>query len=187
MGRFKNILLVSSAAFFLIPQLGCASQRHSFYLEAPQGQAYFNPSPNLEDPTLLSKWLGPVSERDKIDYLLGRVAASNNRFIRNGDIHDGKQARLWLLYKMSHWVEGVKTADDFVTRVASYSQKTGDLYLVKFPDGKIYSLRSVLRNELSLFEDRVVRVQRIGQTGISQPGPVSLSAAAAVAQATSKN
>lgn len=142
---------------------GCASigpSKYSAGADAPRGQLLSAPSLNPEDPATAVRWLGPVSEQDKIRFLLDRVARSHYRFIRNGGYHNGLIARQWLLYKMTHWVEGVNTAEGFVAQVANASQKTGKPYLVEFPDGKIYSLKSVLENELSTLERDLVRLKK---------------------------
>ncbi|GEM_PF-7030952 len=122
--------------------------------EAPTPQSLFSPLPSFGDANFLSRWGGSLSEHEKIRYLLDRVSQSNDRFIRNGLDHDGKKARAWLLYKMHHWVSGeVKTPDAFIERVAAFSQKTKKPYFVQLSDGKIYPLKSILRNELSAFRD----------------------------------
>ena len=123
---------------------------------------FLSPAPEFNSSEFYSKWSGSLSEQDKIRYLLERVAGSKEKFVRNGQVFDGPQARLWLLYKLGHWVSGIKTADDFIARVASFSKKTGEPYGVEFPDGKSYSLKTVLSRELSAFEKN--RMAFNGQT-----------------------
>lgn len=187
MRRIRNFSGVFFAALFLLSTTGCASLRQRSYSEAPAGQIFFAPVPSSEEAFSLSRFSGSVTERQKIDYLLDRIAASDYRFIRNGELHDGKTARRWFLYKMVHWVDRVETAQDFVIRVASHSQKTGKPYLVEFPDGKIYSVASVLRNELFFFESSLTKLHQVTRSPIPQPGQVTISptAVAATAVATS--
>lgn len=169
-------LRVSVVVFaFLIStfNLSCVHGSKRQYSEAPSGQAFLSPSPDFQSLASLSKWSEPLNEQDKIGYLLERMAHSDDRFIRNGEIYDGKKARQWLLYKMFHWTQGVETADDFVNLVATYSQKTGSPYLVEFQDGKIYTLKSLLRNELTAFESRPH----------PKPGHVPLSSSVSTGQA----
>lgn len=124
-----------------------------------------------------------ATEREKIRYLLDRVGRASNAFIRNGDSYDGKMARKWLLYKMIHWVSGVNTAEDFVNRAASHSIKTGKPYLVECSNGKIYTLKSVLRNELFAFENHSARTHVPNpETTLPKPGQVSSLPQAAVAR-----
>ena len=160
----KQIIRVFFPALFSITLLaGCVTTRSCQYTEAPSGQI-LSPNPNFQDS---SKWAGSTDEMGRIRYLLERVASSDNHFIRNGETFDGKVARQWLLYKMGHWVNGgLKTADDFVTRVATFSQRTGQPYLVQFSDGQVYSLSSVLRNELFLFNNHQ---NKISPSAVAQP------------------
>jgi len=183
--QVQKFLLVVSFAIFLIPT-GCASTRSLGYLDAPQGQAFLSPLPHFEDSRFFQKWSGSTNENDKIRYLLNRIAASPNKFMRNGDKFDGRVARQWLLYKRTHWVSGgVKTAEDFISRVAAYSQKTGKPYLVEMPDGKIYSLASVLRNELSALENALLKIRALDRQNVrSGQVSISLSPTAAVAAST---
>lgn len=157
---------------------GCATRCP--YSEAPSGKVFLSPNPNFEE-TSFSKWIGHGEQNDRIRYLLERLGDSNDRFIRNGRAHNGKKARIWLLYKMGHWVEDVSTAEDFVSRVATYSQKTGKPYLVEDLNGQVYSLGSVLKNELTAFDNHQnkFRVSKLSLTG------TTAVASAAVAATTS--
>ena len=176
MSRLRQFFFVSFPILFIISlNTGCLHTGAHRYNEAPAGQVFLSPNPRFEDATF-SRWTGASSERDRIRYLLARVAASNDRFIRNGKIYDGKKARQWFLYKMSHWVDGVETAEDFIARVATFSQKTGQPYLVGQTDGQIYSLRSVLRNELFAFDTYQNKLK-------AAPPPLSTTAVASAAVA----
>lgn len=192
MVRIQKVGCLAVAAIVAITTSGCASLRHSKYSqysEAPAGEVFFSTTPNFSQYASLLNH--PVNENDKIDYLLDRVAASGYQFVRNGEPHNGKLARRWLLYKMFHWVKGVDTAEEFVTRVASHSQKTGKPYLVEFPDGRVYSLSSVLKNELSLFETSLSKLEELRKTSPPQPQPAQVTfsptavATSAVATSTS--
>ena len=154
MVRVREIAFVSFSALLLIFNSGCASlgKNQLNYSDAPASEIFLAVPPDFQSEVSLLKWSGKVSENEKISYLLDRIAASNYRFIRNGETYDGKITRRWLLYKMHQWVSDVDTAEKFVARVADGSQKTGQPYLVELSPGKFYSLKSVLRNELSLLE-----------------------------------
>jgi len=171
---FFPVLLIGTLAS------ACNHTNSSRYSDAPAGQVFLNPNPNFEASTF-TKWNGQSSENNRIKYLLERMAASEESFIRNGETHDGKQARMWFLYKMGHWVSGVNTAEEFVSRVAGYSQKTGDPYLVKQADGKIYSLQSLLKNELLAFDAHQEKIKTASAVSLS---PTAV-ASAAVATSTS--
>lgn len=164
----RKIFLGLSAIVVLSLQTGCAHYRPKLYTEAPPGQFYLSPIANFEQEAFLAKWSGTVTEQEKIRYLLDRVAISDNLFVRNGETHDGKAARQWLLYKSRHWVTGVGTADNFISRVASFSQKTSQPYLVRVSDGRLYSLRSVLKNELARLNDFLTHVRPL-QVTVTKP------------------
>lgn len=150
--RFTRTLFLLSLPLGLLSLFGCAHVSASSYQEAPPGQL-LSPPPNFDTANFSVQWPRPLSERDKINYLLDRIAHSENQFIRNSEIYDGKAARGWFLYKRAHWVQGeVGTAEDFIKRVTTFSQKTGKLYLVKSSEGEIFTVRSVLKNELSALE-----------------------------------
>jgi len=173
--RARQFFLVSFPTLFLtVLNTGCLHTRPCQYSEAPPGQIFLSPHPNFEDAGF-KRWDGAINEHARIKYLLERMALSNDRFIRNGHIHNGKKARQWFLYKMSYWVNGVGTAEDFVSRVATFSQKTGQPYLVEYTDGGIYSLGSVLKNELSAFD---AQQNKLNELSISPTAVASTAVAA---------
>ena len=155
---------------------GCVHTGSSRYSEAPAGAVFLSPNPHFEAGTF-AQGAGQTNHSERIHYLLERVAASDERFIRNGKTHNGKQARQWLLYKKGHWVSGVETAEDFVNRVASFSKKTGEPYLVEYSDGRTYSLASVLKNELSIFDEQQSKL-RASQVSLSSTAVASTAVAA---------
>lgn len=171
-----KIWLVALPAVLLVS--GCtsipksSSHQHS---DVPLGQFLLAPSPNFQSSEFSKRWNGSITEQDKIRYLLERIGSCNNRFIRNGQIHNGLYARQWLLYKLGHWVSGVETAEDFVNRVAAFSQKTGRAYLVEC-DGKNYSLKSVLQSELAAFEKNRISIVQSAPALVANPSKVSVSA-----------
>lgn len=171
-----KIWLVALPAVLLIS--GCSSLPKSSSLKHPEasaGQLFLTPAPSFESSEFSKRWAGTITEQDKIRYLLERIGASSNHFIRNGEVHSGAHARQWLLYKLGHWVSGVDTAEDFVIRAASFSQKTGRPYLVQSAEGKSYSLKSFLKNELSAFEKYRFSITGLAQEMVPNPSRVSLS------------
>jgi hypothetical protein len=120
---------------------------------------------------------------------LDRIGNSEHRFIRNGSIYSGKKARNWFLYKMKRWAGEAETARDFVDLIATFSRKTGKAYLVEFPDGKRYSLGSVLKNELLSFENFLNRIQTLapGASPLPPRSPVSVALVQAAATATPRS
>lgn len=175
MSRAQKIF-ISFLPVVLIASLATGCSTRCRYYDAPAGQIFLSPHPDFEE-TSFAKWVGQSDQDDRIRYLLERLANSNGRFIRNGRAHDGKKARLWLLYKMGHWVDHVSTAEDFVSRVASFSQKTGQPYLMESSDGQIYSLGSVLKNELTAFDDYQKKL-KVSQHPLSATTAVASTAVA---------
>ncbi len=176
--KIKFGWLVLPAVFFI----GCSSLPKSSGLQntdAPAGQLFLAPAPNFESSEFSKRWGGDITEQDKIRYLLERIESSGNQFFRNGEVHSGAHAKQWLLYKLGHWVSGVETAEDFVNRVAGFSQKTGRPYLVQFPEGKTYSLKSILKNELSAFEK--YRISMAGRVPAMAPSPHQVSPSSVLA------
>lgn len=189
MRRFRIIFWLSFPLLFLSfpPSPASARPSYSRYSEAPEGKVFLSPVPNFRGSSFFSKWSGAVNERDKIRYLLGRLAGSDEHFIRNGRLYDGKEARQWLLFKLSRWTSEVKTAQDFIERL-SFSRQTGKPYLVASSEGGVYSLKSVLKNELSAFEYQLLRIAEMRREALPKPGQVSISppavASTAVAQSS---
>lgn len=88
-------------------------------------------------------------ERKKIQFLISRISQSQNTFIRNGEEHTAREAAAHLRRKYNFAFDEVKTAEQFILYIASQSMTTGNLYLMKTPDGKIYPIKDILTNELN--------------------------------------
>jgi hypothetical protein len=91
-------------------------------------------------------------EQARIDYFLERVSQSPYNFIRNQNRYTGKRAAVHLKWKYLRNLFRVKTAGDFIDRVATGSKVSGAPYLVEFPDRRRYPLRRLLLQELQLFD-----------------------------------
>lgn len=189
MRRFEILFLAFFPTLFLIFASGCANTRsyYSRYVEAPESKIFFSPAPTFENSTYFAEGTSSCSERDKIRYLLNRMAGSKDHFIRNGEVHNGKEARQWLLFKLSRWSREAETAQDFVSRL-SYSRQSGKPYLMESSEGEVYSLKSVLKNELSAFEAHLPPTTLPTPGALPKPAQVSLSpttvATTAVAHST---
>ena len=88
------------------------------------------------------------SEEEKINYLVGAIGSSDVTFIRNGSEHAAPQAQAHLQGKLKAAGDKVKTAEDFITLLASKSSQTGKPYLVKTKDEKTVELATWLRDKL---------------------------------------
>ena len=94
-------------------------------------------------------------EQARIDYLLEQVSNSPYNFYRNGSRYTGKRAEAHLKWKYFRSLKKVKTAEDFINQVASYSKMSGEAYLMETTHKKRVPLRPILINELSLFDQAV--------------------------------
>ncbi len=71
-----------------------------------------------------------ASDNKEIDFLLTYIAKSDCLFIRNGKEHQADEARKHLEMKYSRSKGRIKTADQFIDRIASESSFTGRPYQV---------------------------------------------------------
>ncbi len=92
---------------------------------------------------------GPVlaAENGEIEYLLSHIGASDCVFIRNGKEHQSKKASEHLAMKYSHVKKRIKTADDFIDKIASQSSITRRKYEIRC-DGVQLPARQWLRQAL---------------------------------------
>ena len=95
-------------------------------------------------------------ERKKIDFLLHEIEQlSGAKFWRNGTSYTPKEATEYLRMKMRWGDKGrpVKSAKDFIERIASKSSITGRPYLIQLPDGKKMEMKTFLDQKLSEWKE----------------------------------
>ncbi len=93
--------------------------------------------------------LAPLTEPAKIDALIRAVEArSDLQFLRNDNAYSAREAAFHLRTKLAFAGAQIKTADDFIDRLATGSSTTGRPYLVRFIDGKLIPSAEFLRGEL---------------------------------------
>ena len=68
---------------------------------------------------------------DEINHLLEYIAQSDCTFIRNGEEHGGLEARDHLAGKYNYVKWRVKKTEDFISKIASRSSLSGDIYKVR--------------------------------------------------------
>lgn len=79
----------------------------------------------------------PTTEKAKIEALISHLQGLENAtFIRNGSDYSGANAAKFLRAKWERNEKDVKTAADFIAKVASTSGTSGKPYLIRFKDGK---------------------------------------------------
>jgi hypothetical protein len=91
----------------------------------------------------------PESERLIIEKLIARLEGLKEaRFVRNGKAYPPATAGKFLRAKWKDRASEVRTAEDFVERIASRSSTTGRAYLVRFSDGRETPTSTLLHAEL---------------------------------------
>ena len=95
------------------------------------------------------------TERHTIEALIASVAALGDAtFIRNGKSYDAASAARFLREKWESREDEVRTAEDFIERVASFSSTTSKPYRIRFADGREIPSADYLRAELAKIRAR---------------------------------
>jgi hypothetical protein len=95
----------------------------------------------------------PVMEKLKIEELIQQVGALQHAtFIRNGSSYSATNAATFLRRKWQANDSKVKTARDFIDKVASFSGTSGKPYIIRFQDGREIKSQEFLLGELSRLE-----------------------------------
>lgn len=92
----------------------------------------------------------PMTEEQKIEYLIGSVARlMDAKFVRNGAIHDARDAADHLRLKLRNAGSRVKTAEDFIRLCGTGSSVSGQPYQIRFDDGTVVASAVFLRAKLA--------------------------------------
>jgi len=95
----------------------------------------------------------PLAERQKIEALIKYVGGLKDaQFIRNGSSYEVSTAVRFLRGKWEANESSVKTARDFIDKVASFSGTSGKPYLIHFKDGSEIKSQEFLQAELRKLE-----------------------------------
>jgi hypothetical protein len=95
----------------------------------------------------------PAVETQKIQALIQDVRdLKDATFIRNGSTYNSKSAAIFLRRKWQANQSEVKTARDFIDKVATFSGTSGKPYLIRFKDGKEIHSRDFLLARLKTLE-----------------------------------
>ena len=93
------------------------------------------------------------TEQQKTDHLILFVRSLKGAtFIRNGSEHTPEAAADHLQYKREKAGSRLKTARDFIDKVATSSSMSGTPYMIRFANGKEFPASMVLTNELNKLE-----------------------------------
>jgi len=100
-------------------------------------------------PSFLRAQTLPATELQKIEALIKHVGdLKDAKFIRNGSTYEPATAVRFLRGKWDANKTEVKSARDFIDKVASMSGTSGKPYLIRFNDGKEIHSREFLLAEL---------------------------------------
>jgi len=91
----------------------------------------------------------PPAEKQKIETLIKQVGdLKDAKFVRNGSSYEPATAVRFLRGKWEANDAQVKTARDFIDKVASFSGTSGKPYLIRFKDGRELKSSDFLLAEL---------------------------------------
>jgi Family of unknown function (DUF5329) len=91
----------------------------------------------------------PNSEKQKIEALILQIAnLKDAKFVRNGSAYNADSAAVFLRRKWEANEPEVKTARDFIDKVASFSGTSGKPYVIRFKDGGEMKSRDFLLSQL---------------------------------------
>ncbi len=95
------------------------------------------------------------AEQRAIEALIATVARLGDAtFLRNGKPYSASGAAQFLRGKWRSRRSEVRTAEDFIDRVASFSSTTGEPYRIRFADGRELGSAEYLRGELTKLRAR---------------------------------
>ena len=104
-------------------------------------------------PALASAGGIPLAEQKKIEALIVKVEGMTEAvFIRNGRNYSAALAAEFLRRKWRTYESDIRSAMDFIEKVASFSSRSGKPYCIRWPDGRERLCGEFLRNQLSLLE-----------------------------------
>ena len=94
-----------------------------------------------------------LTESQKIEHLITSMRSLKGAsFIRNGSDHTPQEAADHLEAKWKKHSDKIKSAEEFIKHLATKSSSSGEVYKIRFADGKIIPTSEVLWKELEQFE-----------------------------------
>jgi len=95
----------------------------------------------------------PATEKEKIEALIKNIEnLKDATFIRNDSPYDAKSAATFLRRKWQAQEKGIKTAMDFIEKVASGSGTSGKPYVIRFKGAREVKCGDYLKEELKKME-----------------------------------
>ena len=142
----------------LVKQVGDHSCRHAGKSRHPGGAGFklaltVGLLLSLAAPPFLHAQYLPAAEKQKIEALIKHIGEIKDaKFIRNGTIYEPATAVRFLRSKWHANASDVKSARDFIDKVASVSGTSGKPYLIRFKDGREIHSREFFLTELKKIE-----------------------------------
>ena len=100
----------------------------------------------------------PATEKEKIEALINNIEnLKGATFIRNGKDYDAKTAARFLRGKWRAHEKDIKTAMDFIDKVASVSGTSGKPYTIRFKDSRDVKCGDYLKDELKKLETQTAQ------------------------------
>ncbi len=91
-----------------------------------------------------------MTEKQKIEYLIQSVEKLEGaKFYRNGNWYSPQEAADHLRLKLKNAGNRIKTARQFIDRIASQSSMSGKAYKIKYKDGRILEAKLFFNQILS--------------------------------------
>ncbi|MBB6611212.1 DUF5329 family protein [Pontibacter sp. Tf4] len=116
------------------------------YLVAVQSAAAQHGNGNATAEATTTKSL---SEAEKITQLIAQIRNMKGAtFVRNGSEHSCQEAADHLQAKWEKHGSKIKSAEDFITYLATKSSASGEVYLIRFTDGREAPTADVLHEAL---------------------------------------
>ena len=95
-----------------------------------------------------------LSETEKIEALIKHVAELKDaKFVRNGQEYEAKAAAEHLRKKWDYARKEIRTARDFIDKIATASSRSGKPYTIRFKDGKEVKSGEYLHERLKEIEN----------------------------------
>jgi hypothetical protein len=114
----------------------------------------------LAFPARLHGQTATLTEKQKIEGLIKIVGQLKSaKFLRNGWSYSSDTAAYFLRKKWEANDSGIKTAQDFIDKIGSFSGTSGKPYLVRLKDGTELESRTFLLAELRKLEAATTAVQ----------------------------
>ncbi len=139
----KEIGLVAILFFLVFSSLGYA-----------QDQTQFLSTEDARKVAYQSYLKDQDKKSSESNYLLSLIESSSLLFERNGQKGSGKIAGKILKYKFNQYKKLIRSTEDFIEKVASFSSHSNKSYFVVIPGGKKLLLKDMLYAELNKLRDQ---------------------------------